>query len=467
MKKLENIARPIIQGGMGVGVSNWKLAKASAMAGAIGIVSGTASASLMVNALQKGDPGGHYRRALGHFPFPHIAEDVLRTYFVEGGAEKRFKELPMWSFSPPTILQSVTICANFAFVWLAKEGHQNPIGINFLHEIKMPHMLSVLGAMLAGVDLIVMGAGIPKDIPALIDSILAGDEIVYMVPVIDFPVKFMPLMFDPKQFLGGPLPKMERPLFFPIVSSNVLADYLIKSCPNKIDGFVVETSVAGGHNAPPRGQLKLTETGEPIYSERDEVKPQKFVEIGLPFWLAGSFGSPEGLKKAQSEGAFGVQVGTVFAFCDESGIDSALKNKGRRMIHNDELFVYTSPVASPTGFPFKILSVPGTIFEKEIYNSRVRNCSMGYLREAVWLNDKVIFRCSAEPVKDYERKGGEVNDTIGRMCLCNALTGTVNARPGEMTVLTAGDDIASVRKMMKGENSTYTAEDVVKYLSGY
>lgn len=466
MKKIEDISRPIIQGGMGVGVSGWRLANASARAGAIGIVSGTAAASLMVNALQKGDLGGHYRRALSYFPFPEIAEDVLRTYFVIDGSTKRFKELPMWSFNPPTILEAVTICANFAFVWLAKEGHENPIGINFLHEIKMPHMLSLMGAMLASVDLVVMGAGIPKDIPALIDSILVGGEISYMVPVINHPDKFLPLAFNTVESFGRPMPKMGRPFFFPIVSSSVLADYLLKSCPGQIDGFIIETSAAGGHNAPPRGQLKLSDSGEPIYGERDQVKPEKFVEIGLPFWLAGSFGSPEGLKKAQGLGAFGVQVGTAFAFCEESGIDPELKNKGRKMIYNEELFVHTSPIASPTSFPFKLLSMPGTIFEKELYSSRVRNCSMGYLREAVWLNDKVIFRCSAEPETTYTDKGGDINDTIGRMCLCNALSSTANARPREMSVLTAGDDIASVRRIMKDENYSYSAEEVVKHLSG-
>jgi len=466
-KKIENVDRPVVQGGMGVGVSGWRLARASAMAGAIGIVSGTAVASLMADALQNGDPGGHYRRALAHFPFPQKAKDVLEAFYVEGGNTRRFKELPMWRFDPSSILQSTTLCASFSFVWLAKEGHTNPIGINLLHEIEMPHMLTLIGAMLAGVDLLVMGAGIPKDIPDLIDSILAGGEITYMVPVIDHPNKFLPLTFNPEEFLGGPLPEMDRPLFFPIVSSYVLAEKLHYSwCVGKIDGFVAEASVAGGHNAPPRGQLQLTSAGEPIYGDRDKIKPEKFVEIGLPFWLAGSFGSPEGLKKAQALGARGVQVGTAFAFCEESGIDPVLKSKGRRMIYNDELFVHTSAVASPTGYPFKLLSMPGTIFEKEIYNARVRNCSMGYLRKAVWLNGKVVFRCSAEPEDGYESKGGDINNTIGRMCLCNALTSTVGSRPGEMSVLTAGDDIASVRRMMRNENSSYSAEEVVKHLSG-
>ena len=127
-KNIKKIARKIIQGGMGVGVSGWRLAKASAKAGAIGTVSGTAVANLLADSLQKGDRGGHFRRALAKFPFPKIAQKVLDEYFIEDGIEKcvKRKEIPMWSFDPPPILISLTICANFAFIWLAKEGHKYP-----------------------------------------------------------------------------------------------------------------------------------------------------------------------------------------------------------------------------------------------------------------------------------------------------------------------------------------------------
>ena len=58
-------ARPepiIIQGGMGVAVSSWKLAKAVAVTGQLGVVSGTAVDAVMVRRLQLGDRGGHLRR---------------------------------------------------------------------------------------------------------------------------------------------------------------------------------------------------------------------------------------------------------------------------------------------------------------------------------------------------------------------------------------------------------------------
>ncbi|HXK94957.1 MAG TPA: nitronate monooxygenase, partial [bacterium] len=66
----------IIQGGMGAGVSHWVLAKAVSKLGQLGVVSGTALDTVMARRLQLGDPGGHLRRALDHFPMPEIAQRI-------------------------------------------------------------------------------------------------------------------------------------------------------------------------------------------------------------------------------------------------------------------------------------------------------------------------------------------------------------------------------------------------------
>jgi len=46
----------LIQGGMGVGVSGWRLARAVARTGQLGVVSGTALDTLLIRVLQSGDP---------------------------------------------------------------------------------------------------------------------------------------------------------------------------------------------------------------------------------------------------------------------------------------------------------------------------------------------------------------------------------------------------------------------------
>ncbi len=143
-------------------------------------------------------------------------------------------------------------------------------------------------------------------------------------------------------------------VFLAIVASTTLAVMLAKKSTGRVDGFVVEGHRAGGHNASPRGALRTNSRGEPIYGERDEVDLSAFRKLGLPFWLAGSYGTPEKLAKALAEGAEGIQIGTAFAFCEESGTGAAIKRKVIHESRNGTTDVFTDPAASPTGFPFKV-----------------------------------------------------------------------------------------------------------------
>src|SRR5262252_2059825 len=110
--------RPIIQGGMGVGVSNWRLARAVSCAGQSGVVSGTVLDAVLARRLQLGDQGGHMRRALAHFPYPEMARRVLDRYFVEGGkrADSPFRGTPMPTTRPSARARELVVVANFAEV---------------------------------------------------------------------------------------------------------------------------------------------------------------------------------------------------------------------------------------------------------------------------------------------------------------------------------------------------------------
>ena len=79
----------IIQGGMGAGVSNWRLAQAVSRLGQLGVVSGTALDQIFARRLQDGDPGGHMRRGLDAFPFPAMAERIRQRYYIAGGKGER------------------------------------------------------------------------------------------------------------------------------------------------------------------------------------------------------------------------------------------------------------------------------------------------------------------------------------------------------------------------------------------
>ena len=163
--------RPVvIQGGMGVGISSWHLAQAVARTGQLGVVSGTALDAVVARRLQDGDPGGHVRRALGDFPLQDVAERVLTRYYRPLGREGRpYAPIPRLALRRSQAGDELSVVGNFVEVWLAKQGHSGLVGINFLEKIQMATPSAAYGAMLAGVDFVLMGAGIPREIPRLLD----------------------------------------------------------------------------------------------------------------------------------------------------------------------------------------------------------------------------------------------------------------------------------------------------------
>jgi nitronate monooxygenase len=465
----------IIQGGMGVNVSDWKLARAVSMLGQQGTLSGVTLEKVMAVILQRGDAGGYLRKALSAFPFPHISKRVLDEFFVEGGVKKgqTLKKAPFFTTSPSSLLISLTVCANYAFVWLAKEGHKNPVSINFLEKIAMPHLFAIFGAMLAGVSFITMGAGIPLQIPEVISSFTVGKEAKYIIPVIGKNVTSFEMSFNPLQFFGVELEKvlpLEKPGFIPIIASNLLATIFVKKLPpGSVYGFVIEEPTAGGHNAPPR-KFVLNEKGEPlpIYGEKDRVDYAAIKSLGLPFWIGGSYASPEKLKWAKSVGAKGIQVGTIFALCEESGMGSSLRQRIIDLAKNDELEVNTDMLVSPSGFPFKVVQLKGTISDKVVYGARVRVCNQRALVSLYEREDGTVgYRCASEPVDSYIHKGGVITDTVGKGCLCNGLLSTAGlGDENEPPIVTLGDDTGFLQYVLVSGRNAYSAKDAIAYLLG-
>jgi nitronate monooxygenase len=460
----------IIQGGMGVAVSDWKLARAVSIAGQLGVISGTALDTVLVRRLQDGDLGGHIRRAMMHFPIAGVADDVLKRYFEPDGrkADQAYKLIPMYKQRVSVARQQLTMLANFVEIYLAKEGHTGPVGINLLAKVEMPNLASLYGAMLAGVDYVLMGAGIPREIPGVLDAFAEHCTATIRFDVVGLAAgESEVLSFDPLEHGMTDGTPLTRPRFLPIISASSLATTLARKANGRVDGFVVEGPTAGGHNAPPRGEPQFNESGEPVYGERDKVDLAKLRDLGLPFWIAGGAGTPQRLRDALEAGATGVQVGTLFAYCHESGFDPELKRDVIEHAARNEVVVLTDPLASPTGYPFKVVQWATDGNDRP---ARERKCDLGYLRAAYQRPDgRIDYRCPAEPVKDYVRKGGTLAETEGRKCLCNALLANVglpqlraNGKI-EPALITSGDDLETISTFLAGRAS-YTAADVIGYL---
>jgi NAD(P)H-dependent flavin oxidoreductase YrpB (nitropropane dioxygenase family) len=458
---------------MGVGVSGWRLARAVARTGQLGVVSGVALDVLLARRLQSGDEGGQLRQAMAEFPVQEVARQVLDRYFVPGGLPpgRPFRPVPRLGLRPPRHAQQMAVVANFVEVFLAKQGHRGPVGINYLEKIQLANPAALYGAMLAGVDYVLMGAGLPTEVPKLLDALAQ-----HRVGRLSVPVQGADadddhhIEIDPVRLLGQLPGRLRRPRLLAIVSSATLAGYLARDPATRPDGFVLETSVAGGHSARPRGRLVLDGAGEPVYGPRDELDIGKVAGLGLPFWLAGGQADPQQVVAARAAGAAGIQVGTAFALCDESGLDDRLKRLLLRRAVEGSLVVRNDVRASPTGFPFKLVPLTGTAADDQIHADRPRLCDLGYLRTAFRRDDgRVGHRCPAEPVDEYVRKGGAAQDTVGSRCLCNGLVATVGfgqRRPDgylEPPLVTLGQTLDFLPHLAPSGGG-YSAADVIAYL---
>jgi nitronate monooxygenase len=432
------------------------------MAGQLGVVSGTALDTIMIRRLQDGDADGAMRRALAAFPYPNIAKRILKEWFVEGGkapdASYRLKPLPEVEMNRED--EELLIVANFAEVYLAKEGHSGLVGLNLLEKIQLPTLPSLFGAMLAGIDVIIMGGGIPLSIPGVLDAMadLRPVELKLNVLGADRSHEHK-IEFHPGTHISAAQEPLKRPCFFPVVSTETLAKTMARKANGQVDGFIIEHYSAGGHNAPPRR--------DGAYSERDVCSIDKVAALSLPFWVAGGCASPERLKEMQALGAQGVQVGSAFACSEESGITTEIKLEIIEQYKKGELNVITDFRASPTDYPFKRVEV-----EANAGVDACRACDLGYLRHIYEKEDGALaYRCPAAPRKGYLAKGGKPEDCEGRQCLCNGLLATIGIgqlRRGRQVqpLVTLGEDLSFIDSVALCESGMPSVQGLVEYLLG-
>ena len=505
----------LIQGGMGVHVSNWRLARAVAMerpGEVVGTVSGTALDVVYARLLQLGDPGAHARRALQALDDRFgcgIGAAVRDRFFIEGGKAPAdsFKHTPMHLLRGADAASSVRvpereadpvaltlngdliellIATGFAEVWLAKEGHAGRIFINFLNKIEPPLLFALYGAMLAGVDGVLVGAGNPDGLPAICSQLARHEPVrrnlsmLYRESGEEFTIGF-----DPRHVADGRLARrpLARPAFLAIVSLADLVKALAGGDREGPDGFVVEHHTAGGHNANPVGPLKRDELGQPIYGDSDEADLAAIRGVGAAFWLAGGYDSRDGLEKALAAGATGVQVGSVFALAEESGMKADFRNAILNEIKSgaDDASLVRTTMFSPTGYSFKVVQLAETLSEPDVFEARRRVCDLGILQQ--WGFSKadedgtraLMRRCPSGPVESYVQRRGLERSTDQRRCLCNGLLacvglGQVHERAGKLVeepaIVTLGNHLDGVRRLSRQGQARYWARDVVADILG-
>jgi NAD(P)H-dependent flavin oxidoreductase YrpB (nitropropane dioxygenase family) len=469
----------IIQGGMGVGVSSWKLARRVAELGEFGVVSGTGIDTVVARELQRGDPNGRLE-VLRDYPDQEIVAHLTARFYVAGGIAEGvpFRLLPLHSFRGSKQSQRILSACTFSEVALARAGHDGLIGINLLTKLKRYTLACMYGAMLAGVDAVFMGAGIP------IEEVEQMHELASAKPArlqLDVVSSHAPgsatsksaayfYCLDPADLVPNPI-VMTCPSFYPVIASDSLARIIKKKVADeRIAGWIVEGSTAGGHNAPPRNKA-TDDRGDPLYDDRDQVDLRVIAALGKPFYLAGGHGCPQRLQEALALGAAGIQVGSLFSLANESGYPVADKRRIIAAIHREEVAVRTDGRWSATGFPFKVMELDGTLGMLDLAAQRPRICDLGYLQTAyIDSRGRVRGRCPGEPTRDYLSKGGAIEDTAGRGCLCNALMANIGLgqqqrSSTELPLFTVGDGILDLA-LGSCDEPCFSVADVIAYLRG-
>jgi nitronate monooxygenase len=118
-----------------------------------------------------------------------------------------------------------------------------------------------------------------------------------------------------------------------------------------------------------------------------------------------------------------------------------------------------------------VAELEGTLSDESVYLQRKRICDLGFLRQTYRREDgRIGYRCAAEPVAAYLAKGGSLEDTKGRKCLCNSLTANIGIPQRlpdgtyEKALVTLGDDLVNIGRFCTAGNPDFTARHVVETL---
>lgn len=341
--KGKKISLPVVQGGMGVGVSLAPLAKAVAREGGVGIVSSACLDRLVSKRTGK----------------------KVHTY------EAVYEE-----------------------VSLAKAAG-GVAGINIMVALVRDYEDSVKGAIDAGADIIISGAGLPLGLPAI-----QSPKDTALVPIVSS-ARALELICK----------KWERLGYWP-------------------DAVVLEGPLAGGHLGFKIDQVDLEANRlENLFPPVKEMA-QKYGDI--PVIVAGGIYTHEDILTFMAMGADGVQMGTRFLATEES---SAVAEYKQAVINcTSEDIVLAHDPGSPCGLPFRVIK-QSPAYVSAIQRLRKPKCDKGYvlLKDA----EGKFTRCPAKESNEHH------------FCICNGLLSSAGYNPDvEKPLFTVGTNADRVDRIL-------------------
>ncbi len=334
---------PIVQGGMGVGVSLHPLAKAVALEGGLGIVSSACIDRLV--SKRNGKKTSTYEAAY---------EEVSLSKITGG-------------FS----------------------------GINIMMALGRDFIDSVKGALDAGADVIISGAGLPLNLPAI-------------------------------------QPPKDTALI-PIVSSARALDIICKKWEKlgyRPDAVVLEGPLAGGHLGFRIDQVDLESNKLENLLPPVKDMAKKFGDI--PVIVAGGIYTHADIVKFMGMGADGVQMGTRFLATSESSATEAYKQAV--VFAKEEDIVVAHRPGSPCGLPFRVIK-QSPMYVSALQRRRTPKCDKGYV-----LMKDAEGKYTVCPAK-------ESNDN--HFCICNGLLSSAGYNSDkEEALYTVGSNASRVDKII-------------------
>lgn len=445
----------IVQGGLDAMVATWPLARAVARTGQLGVVSGTLLPVITARRLQLGDPGGHLRRAFEHFPFPGVARRVWEQFFIVGGKPTAtpFDPVGQPSFAQGPALTELMVVAGFAEVYLAAEGRAGMVGLHHHGQAPLPLLPSLYGAMLAGVDALLISGGDPVEIVEAVRRLSRGHPAAFMMRSFDPGVDLRPTCgFDPASMVEDRCPVLEAP---PVL-------FTVRTVEEGVD---LRRRVGDGLG----GLLHLPEPGT---APPSPAEIQRLGRLGCPLWVGGLPPTPDSLSLALSLGAAGLVVSTPFYYCAESELDAATKRRvlggGQAPSRLDVKFL-----ASPTGFSVPVVQLDGTAADPAVFAARRRFCDVGFLRQVYRTGGGGLgYRCPGETISAHIAKDGARERAMHQRCLCNGMLAALGMgqvrlpHSTETPLVPAGEELGALTAFAGRASRQYAAADVVATLLG-